>query len=66
MVPTFKRNILPIEVVGSSETSVHFYHTTWRHIPKDTTLRSYNQENTSHSGLWPASGNPDPKSHTHP
>jgi len=54
-----------MKVVGSSETSVKFYHTTWRHIPKYTMLRSYNQENTCHPGLWTASGKRDVKSHTH-
>jgi hypothetical protein len=48
---------LKMETVGSIETSVPTYQTTWRHIPKDHNLDSQCHENqsltqTTRSGMY--------------
>jgi hypothetical protein len=36
---------LKMETENSSETSVNFYRTIWRHVPQDSTLHSHSHEN---------------------
>jgi hypothetical protein len=50
---TYSSN-LKMEAVFSSEMSVNFYHTAWRHIPENATLRSHHSETLkSHLNLRP-------------
>jgi len=46
-------NIL-LEVLGSSETLMHFYHTTWHHMISESKLHSHHCENLTYleNSLW--------------